>query len=85
MCSESVFNEIFDRNLRQVTVMVGTNNLFDRKNERLMGPVETSDDLFYFIQKLMFYRLYGSILELISRRGKAETYARVKYSDRDFA
>ena len=85
MCSESVFTEIFERNIRQVIVMAGTNNLFDKKNKRLMGPVETSDELFYLIQKLKFYRLHVSILELISRRGKAETYARVNYCYRDVA
>ena len=31
MCSESVFTEIFERNVRQVIVMAGTNDLFDKK------------------------------------------------------
>ena len=57
--------------------MAGTNNLFDKKNEGLMGPVETSDELCYLIQKLKFYRFHVLILELVSRRGKAEIYARV--------
>ena len=33
MCSESVFTEICERNVRQVIVMAGTNNLFDKKNK----------------------------------------------------
>ena len=85
MCSESVFTEVFERNVSQVIVMARTNNLFDKKNKRLMGPVETSDEMFYLIQKLKFYCLHVSILELISRRGKAETYARVNYCYRDVA
>ena len=85
MCSESVFTENFERNVLQVIVIARTNNLFEKKNERLMGPVETSDEMFHLIQKLKFYRLHVSILELISRRGKAETCARVNYCYKDFA
>ena len=66
-------------------MIAGTNNLFDKKNERLMGPVETSDKIFYFFQKLKFNRLHVSILELISRRGKADTLASVNYCYRDVA
>ena len=50
-----------------------------------MGPLETSDEMFYLIQKLKFYLLHVSILEPISRRGKAETYARVNYCYREVA
>ena len=38
MCSESVFKETFDRNVRQVIVMAETNKLFDKKMIHLWAP-----------------------------------------------
>ena len=34
--------------------MADTKNLYDN-NKRLMGPVETSDEMYYLLQKLKFH------------------------------
>ena len=40
--------------VRNVVVMAGTNRLFDKRNKPPMGPIETSDWMYYLIEKLKF-------------------------------
>ena len=54
LCSDRVIENMKSFVVRIVVVMGGTNNLFDKRNKPLMGPTETSDEMFYLIEKLKF-------------------------------
>ena len=51
--------------------MAGTNNLFDKNDRPLMGPIETSDKIYFLIEKFKFHNFKVSIMALISRRDKS--------------
>ena len=53
--------------------MGGTNYLFDRENRRLMGTVETADQMYYLIRILKFQGYNVRLMELSSRRDKYST------------
>ena len=65
LCAQKASLRKFVTDVLQVIVMAGSNNLSDKKNERLMGPVETSDEMAYLILKLKFYRFLVSIFKLL--------------------
>ena len=83
MCCDSIFKELLNRKVRQFVIMAGTNNLYDKNNLRLMGPVETSDEMYYLVQKLKFHSIRVAIMELIDRKG--ETVRRLNNCHRDVA
>ena len=45
LCSDRLIENMKSFGVRNVVVMAGTNNLFDKRNEPLMGPIETSDEM----------------------------------------
>ena len=77
MCTNQIMKELRIFGVKNVIVMAGTNNLFDKENKRLMGPVETSDEMHYLITKLQFEGFNVGIMRLISRKGKHETIHKV--------
>ena len=85
MCAPAISNELKSRNVKNVLIMACTNNLFNKQNRQLMGPVETSDELYYLAQKLLFEGLNVGIMELIPRRGHENIINRTNRCYRDVA
>ena len=52
-------------------IMGDTNNLYNKTGARLMGAVETSDEIFYLVQKLESEGFKVGIMKFIGRQGKA--------------
>ena len=73
MCSDNFLRDIRNSGAKNIIVMGGTNNLFDRENRRLMGPVETADQMYYLIRILKFHGYNVELMELSSRRDKYST------------
>ena len=65
--------ELKDWNARNLIIMGGTNNLYDKAGARLMGPVETSDEMFYLVQMLKFDGFNVGIIKLVGRKKKSKT------------
>ena len=85
LCAPAISHEIKSRNVKNVIIMTGTNNLFDKENLQLMGPVETSDELFYLARKLLFDGINVGIMELIPRKGREKMINRANRCFRDVA
>ena len=58
--------------------MAGTNNLFDKNYHPLMGPIETSDEMSFIVEKLKFHNFKVSIMALIRRRDKTAAIKKIK-------
>ena len=67
LCSDKSFDDLKTYNIKNVIAMAGTNNLFDKNNHPLMGPIE----MYFLIEKLQFHNFKVSIIALISRRDKS--------------
>ena len=65
--------------------MAGTNNLFDKRNKPLIGPIETSDEMYCLIEKLKFYKLKLFIMALVNRKVKWKIIKKVNDCYRDVA
>ena len=65
--------------------MAGTNNLFDKRKKPLMGYIATSDEMYYLIEKLKFYKFKVTIMALINRKGKWKIISEVNDCYRDVA
>ena len=72
LCTKNFMQEMKFRNIQNVVVMGGTNNLFDKSSKPLMSPVVVSDGIYYLIRASKFNRFNVGIMELISRRGKTQ-------------
>ena len=55
LCSDKIFDDLKTYNNKNVIVMAGTNNLFDKNDRPLMGPIETSDKIYFLIEKFKFH------------------------------
>ena len=71
LCSDKIFDALKTYNIKNVIVMAGTNNLFEKNDRPLMGPIEKSDEIYFLIEGLKFHNFKGSIMALISRRDKS--------------
>ena len=65
--------------------MAGTIILYYRNNRGLLGPIETSDEMYYLLQKLKFHSINVAVIELIGQKGRTESTRRLKNCYRDVA
>ena len=70
LCSNKNFGDLKTYNTTNVTVRACTNNLFDKNDRPLMGPIEKSDEMYFLNEKLIFHIFKVSIMALISRQDK---------------
>ena len=84
-CSDRVIQNMKSIGVRNVVVMAGTNNLFDKRNKPLMGPIEISDEMYYLIEKLKFYKFKVTIMALINQKDKWKIIKKVNECYRDVA
>ena len=85
LCSDRVIENMKSFGVRNVVVMAGTNNLFDKRHKPLMGAVETSDEMYYLVEKLKFYKFKVTIMALINRKDKWKVIQKVNDCYRDVA
>ena len=84
-CSDRVIENMKSFGVRNVVVMAGTNNLFDKRTKPLMGPIDTSDEMYCLIEKLKFYNFKVTIMTLINRKDKWKIIKKVNECYRDVA
>ena len=85
LCSNRVIENMNSFAVRNVVVMAGARNLFDKRNKPLMGPIETSDYMYYPIEKLKFYKFKVTIMALFNRKDKWKILKKVNECYRDVA
>ena len=74
LCSDRVIEIMKSFGVRNVVVMAGTNNLFDKRNKPLMGPFETSDEMYYLIEKLKFCKFKVTITARLRHKRQLENH-----------
>ena len=84
-CSNRVNENMKSFGVRSVVVMADTNNIFDKRNKPLMGLIETSDEMYYLIEKLKFYKFKVTITALINPKDKWKIVKKVNECYRDVA
>ena len=85
MCSPEVVRDIWNYNPKNLIVMGGTNNLFDRNGRKFMHPIQVRDDM---RELLVFYLDCGynvALMGLISREGEYETISHLNRLYRQLA
>ena len=85
MCSPEVVRDIWNYNPKNLIVMGGTNNLFDRNGRKFMHPIQVRDDM---RELLVFYLECGynvALMGLISREGEYETISHLNRLYRQLA
>ena len=78
LCSDCVIENIKSFGIRSVVVVAGTNNLFDKRNKPLIGPIETTDEMYHLIEKFKFYKFRVTIMALTNRKDKLENHLCVR-------